>query len=92
MISVSTFYPSQGTVLSPLPFSPAASERRRLTLGKVDLALMIEVPGALFLEALPPVRRRRRLQPASRVMARVLAITQLHWFDQAGGPQPSALA
>ena len=92
MISVSTFSPSLGAAMMPLPTPSPAPERRQLTLGKPRLTRRIEVPGALFLEAVTPVRRRRQLQPAARVLARLLADTQLQWFDDQGGARPLAAA
>lgn len=77
-----------GAAMMPLPTPSPAPERRQLTLGKPMLTRMIEVPGALFLEAVTPVRRRRQLQPA----ARLLAVTQLQWFDDQGGARPLAAA
>lgn len=79
-----------GAVMAPLPTPIHAPERHRLTLVRAVLPRMIEVPGALFLEAMAPVRRRRQLQPAARVLARVLAVTQLQWFDDQGSARPLA--
>lgn len=49
---------------------------------------MVDVPGALFSAVLPPTHHRRRVLPAARALARVLAVTQVLWFDGTGLARP----